>query len=204
MIRKGIIIFIACLLVLSFALYRWYISYEFAAFDDEIALQIKLDIKEDIGLIIIDYDVNGSKGSGGISNADKTMIKHDELLIYTLSKSDFNNLTNIENLSIQLKIVTKYVEPNYDNVYPDEYTIPIDTIYLKGNYGEVYFITISGDKRNGYEAVLKWIWLIKLKIRVWKLICFIYCKQLLLLNNSYNWYDCFGRRRKLYDVGRKN
>ena len=33
---------------------------------------------------------------------------------------------------------------------------------------------------------------------------FIYCKQLLLLNNSYNWYDCFGRRRKLYDVGRKN
>lgn len=155
MIRKGIIIFIACLLVLSFALYRWYISYEFAAFDDEIALQIKLDIKEDIGLIIIDYDVNGSKGSGGISNADKTMIKHDELLIYTLSKSDFNNLTNIENLSIQLKIVTKYVEPNYDNVYPDEYTIPIDTIYLKGNYGEVYFITISGDKRNGYEAVLK-------------------------------------------------
>ena len=155
MIRKGIIIFIAFLLVLSFALYRWYISYEFAAFDDEIALQIKLDIKEDIGLIIIDYDVNGSKGSGGISNADKTMIKHDELLIYTLSKSDFNNLTNIENLSIQLKIVTKYVEPNYDNVYPDEYTIPIDTIYLKGNYGEVYFITISVDKRNGYEAVLK-------------------------------------------------
>ena len=89
--RKGIIIlFIVCLLGLSFALYRWYISDEFAAFDDEIALQIKLDIKEDIGLIIIDYDVNGSKGSGGISNADKTMIKHDELLIYTLSKSDFN------------------------------------------------------------------------------------------------------------------
>lgn len=154
--RKGIIIlFIVCLLGLSFALYRWYISDEFAAFDDEIALQIKLDIKEDIGLIIIDYDVNGSKGSGGISNADKTMIKHDELLIYTLSKSDFNNLTNIENLSIQLKIVTKYIEPNYDNVYPDEYTIPIDTISLKGNYGETYFITISGDKRNGYEAVLK-------------------------------------------------
>ena len=110
MIRKGIIIFIAFLLVLSFALYRWYISYEFAVADDEIALKIKLDIKEDIGLIIIDYDVNGSKGSGGISNADKTMIKHDELLIYTLSKSDFNNLTNIENLSIQLKIVTKYIE----------------------------------------------------------------------------------------------
>ena len=92
---------------------------------------LNIEFSEDIGLIIIDYDVNGSKGSGGISNADKTMIKHDELLIYTLSKSDFNNLTNIENLSIQLKIVTKYVEPNYDNVYPDEYTIPIDTISLK-------------------------------------------------------------------------
>lgn len=32
-------------------------------------------MKEDIGLLVIDYDVNGKEGTGGISNADKTMLK---------------------------------------------------------------------------------------------------------------------------------
>ena len=37
--------------------------------NDEIALQIMLDTKEDIGLLIVDYDANGSRGSGGTSHA---------------------------------------------------------------------------------------------------------------------------------------
>ena len=56
-------------------------------------------------------------------------------------------------LSIQFKIITEYVEPNYENIYPAEYTKPLEAIDLKVNYGNSYNITISGDKTNGYKAV---------------------------------------------------
>ena len=59
--------------------------------DDEIALQIQLDIKEDIGLLIVEYKANSTERSGGTSNADKSLLKHDELITYTLSKQDFDN-----------------------------------------------------------------------------------------------------------------
>ena len=42
---------------------------------DEISLQIQLDLKEDIGLLLIDSDMDGAVSSGGSSNADKTMLK---------------------------------------------------------------------------------------------------------------------------------
>lgn len=123
--------------------------------DDEIALQIKLDIKEDIGLLVVDYKANGTKYSGGTSNADKSLLKHDELITYTLSKQDFDNPSDAENMSIKFTVITEYVDPNYDNIYPAEYTKPLDAIHLKANFGETYFITISGDKTNGYKAVLE-------------------------------------------------
>ncbi|MGM9592253.1 MAG: hypothetical protein ACI3VK_06015 [Oscillospiraceae bacterium] len=125
------------------------------AADDEIALQIKLDIKEDIGLLIVDYKANGTECSGGTSNADKSLIKHDELITYTLSKQAFDNPSDAENMSIQFSVITEYVDPNYENVYPAEYTKPLDPISLKANFGETYYITISGDKINGYKAVLE-------------------------------------------------
>lgn len=148
---------IAIVLVLIFALSGCHSAEDTTAkvADDEIALQIKLDIKEDIGLLIVNYDANGSKGSGGTSNADKSLLKHDELLIYTLRKQDFDNPSDAENMSVQFTVITEYVEPNYENIYPAEYTKPMDAISVKANFGESYFITISGDKTNGYEAVLE-------------------------------------------------
>lgn len=122
--------------------------------DDEIALQIKLNTKDDIGLLIIDYIASSSSGSGGISNANKTMLKHGEILTYTLNKQELNNVTDIENIIIQFTVITEYVDPNYENIYPLELTKPMDPISLKANYGESYFITISGDKTSGYKAVL--------------------------------------------------
>ena len=52
--------------------------------DDEIALYIQLDIKEDIGVLVVDYEAKGTSCSGGTSNADKSLLRHDELIIYTL------------------------------------------------------------------------------------------------------------------------
>ena len=54
--------------------------------ENEIALQIQLDLKEDVGLLIIDSDIDGQKESGGISNADKTMLKKDDLIYWSIDK----------------------------------------------------------------------------------------------------------------------
>ena len=58
-------------------------------------------------------------------------------------------------MSIQFTVITEYVDPNYENIYPVEYTKLMDAIPLKANFGESYLITISGDKMNGYKAVLE-------------------------------------------------
>ncbi|MGN1472559.1 MAG: hypothetical protein ACI4WZ_00675 [Eubacteriales bacterium] len=121
--------------------------------DDEIALDIRLDIKEDIGLLVVDYEANGTSGSGGTSNADKSLLKRGERILYTLSKQNFDDPADVENLSVKFTVITEYVDPNYDNVYPAEYTKPMDAISLKGKFGEAYHITIRGDKTNGYHAV---------------------------------------------------
>ena len=155
MINEKSVRMIAAVLIfaLVFALYGCYGSAKVA--DDEIALQIRLDIKEDIGLLVVNYTANGISHSGGVSNADKSLLKHGELITYTLTKQDFDNQENIENMSVQFEIITEYVDPNYENIYPAEYTKPMNAIDLYANFGESYNITISGDKVNGYEAVLE-------------------------------------------------
>ena len=79
------------------------------AAEDEIGLRIKLDVGEDFGLLLIDYEANGSGGSGGVSNADKSLLKHDEQLFFTIPKHAFDNPSDVENLSVQFQIVTEYV-----------------------------------------------------------------------------------------------
>lgn len=156
--NKKIIISVICVLVIC-GLAFLFINHknnEFKVADDEIALQIKLDTKEDVGLIVFDYTAGGFEHSGGIANADKSLINHNDLLIQTMSKQpDFDNLSDIEDLTIKFTVITEYVDPNYDNIYPKEYTKVIETpIPLKAHYGEAYSVTISGDKTNGYKAVL--------------------------------------------------
>ena len=125
-----------------------------AVSEDEIALRIRLDTKEDIGLLLIDYKANGSGGRGGMSNANKSLIKHNEQLFYTLPKRAFDDPSAVESLSIQFTVVTEYFEPNFDEIYPAECTIPMDAISLHAEFGEAYSIMIIGDRTNGYQAVL--------------------------------------------------
>ena len=125
------------------------------AAEDEIALRIKLYTKEDFGLLLIDYDANGSGGRGGMSNADKSLLKNGEQLFYTLPKRAFDDPSDVENLSIQFTVITEYFEPNFEEIYPAEYTIPMDAISLNADFGRSYSIIISGDRANGYRAVLE-------------------------------------------------
>lgn len=153
--RIGAAIAMVVVLGFGFMIYKQTVPDEYVPADDEIALYIQLDIKEDIGLLLIDYDANGSGGQGGISNANKSLLAHDEQFFYTLPRHAFNNPSDAENLSIQFTIISEYVEPNFEEIYPEEYTIPMDAISLTADFGESYSITISGDKANGYNAVLK-------------------------------------------------
>lgn len=139
---------------LGFIVYNQTNSGEYIPTDDEIALHIQLNTQEDVGLLVYDYSVNNHKYSGGTSNADKSLIKHDEDIIVVWNKDELNSSSDVVEWSMQFRIITEYVTPNYENIYPDDITKYIDPISWEAHFGETYFVTISGDKTNGYTAVL--------------------------------------------------
>jgi len=123
--------------------------------EDEINLNIQLDLKEDIGLLILDINVNGVETSGGVSNANQSPLKHDDAFVWTLSREDYDNpVADTVDLSVRFSVITEYVDPNYENDYPEEYTILLDAVSFKADFGDTYHITITGDKDNGYQALL--------------------------------------------------
>ena len=150
----GSIVAIVIVLVLGLIIYNQIIPDEYVPAADEIVLHIQLDVEEDVGLLVYDYCADSREYSGGISNADRSLIKHDSDIIIVWNKEELNNLSDAFDLSVQFRIITEYVDPNYENVYPDDITKYMEPISWKANFGESYFITITGDKTNGYKAVL--------------------------------------------------
>lgn len=124
-------------------------GYEVGA--DEIALIIQLNTKEDIGLLVFDYSVDGRKQSGGISNANKSLLKHDAQLIVVWKREDLECSADVVNLSMQFRIITEYVDPNFVNVYPDSITRTLAPISFEARFGESYSFDITGDSINGYQ-----------------------------------------------------
>ena len=116
----GIIAAIVVVLGLSLVVYNQIIPNEYVPAADEIALHLQLDTEEDIGLLVYDYRADSHEYSGGISNADGSLIKHDSDNIVVLNKEELNNIADTFELSMQFRIITEYVAPNYENVYPDE------------------------------------------------------------------------------------
>lgn len=127
-------------------------DYEVGA--DEIALNIKLNTKEDIGLLVFDYSIDGREQSGGISNANKTLLKHDEHMIWVWNREDLECSADVVNLSMQFRIITEYDEPNFENVYPDSITRTLAPISFEARFGESYSFEITGDSNNGYQIAL--------------------------------------------------
>ena len=151
----GSILAIAVVLILVFIVYYRVVPDEYVPAADEIALHIQLDTEEDIGLLVYDYRADGHEYSGGISNADGSLIKHDSDNIVVWNKEELNTFSDTFELSMQFRIITEYVTPNYENIYPDDITKYMEPISWDANFGEAYFITITGDKTNGYKAILK-------------------------------------------------
>ena len=150
----GIIAAIVVMLGLSLVFYNQIIPNEYVPADDEIALHIQLDTEEDVGLLVYDYCADGHEYSGGISNADGSLIKHDSDNIVVWNREELNNLPDTFELSMQFRIITEYVAPNYENVYPDDITKYMEPISWEAHFGESYFIAITGDKTNGYKVIL--------------------------------------------------
>ena len=139
---------------LSLVIYNQIIPDEYVLADDEIALHLKLDTEEDVGLLVYDYRAGGHEYSGGISNADGSLIQHDSDNIVVWNREELNLSSDPFELTMQLRIITEYVAPNYENVYPGDITKYMEPISWEAHFGESYCITITGDQTNGYQAVL--------------------------------------------------
>ena len=81
-------------------------------------------------------------------------MKHRSNVMVGLMKEELNTSADPVELSMQFRIITEYVTPNYENIYPDDITKYMEPISWEAHFGEAYFITITGDKTNGYQAVL--------------------------------------------------
>ena len=152
--KIGIAVAIAAVLGLGLILYKQMLYGEYVPAADEIAVHIQFDIKEDVGLLVFDYCADGSEYSGGISNADGSLIQHDSDNIVVWNREELNLSSDTFELSMQFRIITEYVAPNYENVYPDDITKYMEPISWEAHFGESYCITITGDQTNGYQAVL--------------------------------------------------
>lgn len=127
---------------------------EYVVGKDEIALYITLDTEEDIGLIVFDYTANGREFSGGVSNADRSMIKRDDVIINTWDRKQLECEGDTVDLTFKFRIITEYTDPNYENVYPEEITKCLEPVSWKAKFGNAYKVIICGSNKTGYKALI--------------------------------------------------
>ena len=150
-----IVIVILILSVFGFMLCIQLIPDEYRPADNEIALHIQMDTKEDVGLLVFDYRVDDKEYSGGISNADKSQIGHNSDNIVVWNKQELSTFADSAEFEIYFRIITEYTDPNYENTYPENITRYADApVSFEAYFGNEYYITITGDKANGYKAAL--------------------------------------------------
>lgn len=156
-IAAAIIAALAAAVALGLILYgQTAYSGEYVPADDEIALQIQLDTEEDIGLLVFDYCADGREYSGGMSNADKSLMRHDEKLVEVWKKEMLGCSADTVELSIRFRIITEYADPNFENIYAEDITESVGgPLAWTARFGESYYVTISGGRSGGYRAVLE-------------------------------------------------
>lgn len=157
--KKNIKVLIPVILavVLVFAIVIIRASYNSAPFveADEIKVNIKFDLNEDIGLLLINYNVNGADGTGGISHADKSMLnKNSKDLYWSFYERQLDTPVDTADVTLDFVAVTKFFTPNYDNIYPEECMVPMGGITFSAGFGKIYYVTITGSQFTGYQVVI--------------------------------------------------
>jgi hypothetical protein len=144
---------IAAVCLVSLYACVWLDEGEYVPAADEIVLKIELDVDEDVGLVLIDYEVGGVKRSGGMSNADRSMLKAGDTLYDTLSKDgELGGLDELGPMTVEISVVTEYVEPSFEDDYPEELVRPCEPVEIDAAYGGVYDIVVTGNNTDGYAA----------------------------------------------------
>lgn len=152
--KKKIIVILTFLIIAVIAavvVHNRIVPDEFKVGEDQIALRIKMNTREDIGLLVFDYSLNGHEHGGGMSNADRSKIKHDDELIQVWEREELKGVTAPVKIKIRFRVITDYVDPNYENDYPEELTKYLDPIEWETDFGREYRITISGNSVDGYK-----------------------------------------------------
>lgn len=153
--KKSVIVIIALAVVAGLFLgYKWLFPDEYEVGEDEIALKIRLNLQEDIGLVVYDYTVDGHQQGGGVSNANRTMIKRNEELITTWNREELKSSADKVSLNMRFRIITEYTDPNFENIYPEEITVTTEPISWDAYFGKMYDISITGNKTDGYTVKL--------------------------------------------------
>ena len=152
--KAGMAVAALAVLGLGLLFYRQMVPGTYVPAGDEIALHIQLDTKEDIGLLVYDYCADGHEYSGGISNADGSLLGRGSDLTVVWKKAELGSSADAAALSVQFRIITEYTGPNYENIYPEDITEYIAPISWQARFGESYSIAITGDKTGGYQAAL--------------------------------------------------
>lgn len=126
----------------------------FEAKEDTITLQIQLDLQEDIGLFLREAEAPGFHVAGGQSNADRSPIRRDELLYDSFSRWEFSDPAGPKELTLRFSVVTEYVDPNYENLYPAALTVAMDPVTIRADFGDTVRIVVHGGRGSGYWAEL--------------------------------------------------
>ena len=150
----GVILTVISALVIALFVREWYFSRPFVPAEDEIALYFTLNTEEDVGLIVFDYTANGRDFSGGVSNANRTPLKKGEVIIDTRSREELECEGTTVRLTFELRIITEYVDPNYENIYPEEITRRLQPVSWTAAFGTAYDVVITGSKTKGYTVAV--------------------------------------------------
>lgn len=151
-------VFLLIILLVMAMLYAFagcnYAGYEIPD-EDKILVNIQLDLDEDIGLLLTEWDINGQTGGSGACNADRSMLKRDSSNEWEFDRVMLEKPADTYEVKLKFIVVTEYFDPNYDFDYPDEYKIPMNEIAFTAKFGETYYVTITGGHQEGYQAVLQ-------------------------------------------------
>ena len=83
------------------------------------------------------------------------MLKKDDLIYWSIDKQHYETVSDMVELLLNFTVITEYCDPNYENIYPEEYTMPMKPITFTAKFGDAYSIRITGDKVNGYRAIME-------------------------------------------------
>lgn len=126
----------------------------FEADEDKITLQIQLDLQEDIGLFLCEAEAPGFHVTDGQANADRSLIRRDELLYDSFTRWQFMDPDEPKEITLRFSVITEYADPNFENRYPAELTFATDPVTISARFGDTVRIIVHGGRDSGYWVEL--------------------------------------------------